>query len=134
VRGTGLDVDLHADLAYEHERAPTRLTAELEAAVYRIVQEALTNATKHGGATRASVEILEDDRCVRIVVRDDGAGFEPGARTDGFGLLGMRERVELLDGTLDVESAPGEGTTVAAVLPVHRRGESDATVREIRSA
>jgi len=134
VRRTGLDVDLHADLAYEHERAPTRLTAELEAAVYRIVQEALTNAAKHGGATRAAVEILEDDRCVRVVVRDDGTGFDPGSRTDGFGLLGMRERVELLAGTLEVESAPGEGTTVTAVLPVHRRGDAGAAVRGIRSA
>jgi signal transduction histidine kinase len=132
VRRSGLDVDLHADLAYEQGRAATRHTAELEAAVYRIVQEALTNATKHGSATRAAVEILEDDRCVRIVVRDDGTGFDPGSRTDGFGLLGMRERVELLHGSLDVESSPGEGTTVTAVLPVQRRG--DAQVSQIRSA
>jgi len=131
VRRTGLDVDLHADLAYEQGRAPTRLTAELEAAVYRIVQEALTNATKHGGAKRAVVEIVEDDRFVRVGVRDDGSGFDPGSRTDGFGLLGMRERVELLDGSLDVESAPGEGTTVTAILPVERRG--DAAVHGIRS-
>jgi len=130
VRRSGLDIDLHADLAYENGRAPTRHTAELEAAIYRIVQEALTNATKHGGAKRAVVEIDEDDRSVRVVVRDDGSGFEPGSRTDGFGLLGMRERVELLDGRLDVESAPGEGTTVTAVLPVQRRG--DAALHAVR--
>ena len=130
VRRSGLDIDLHADLAYENGRAPTRHTAELEAAVYRIVQEALTNATKHGGARRAVVEIDEDDRNVRVVVRDDGAGFDPGSRTDGFGLLGMRERVELLDGSLDVESAPGQGTTVTAVLPVQRRG--DAALHAVR--
>ena len=132
VRRSGLDVDLHVDLAYEQGRASTRHTAELEAAVYRIVQEALTNATKHGGATRAAVEIVEDDRTVRVVVRDDGNGFDPGSRTDGFGLLGMRERVELLDGTLAIESAPGEGATVTAFLPVRRRG--DVQLRDVGSA
>jgi signal transduction histidine kinase len=54
---------------------------------------------------------------VHLSVRDDGDGFDPAARTAGFGLLGMRERAELLNGTLDIDSAPGNGTTVTAMLP-----------------
>ena len=135
VARNGLAVDVSADLAYEQGRRPTRLTAELEAAVYRTVQEALTNAVKHGHARRAVVEIHEDDTTVYVTVRDDGAGFDPAERTDGFGLLGMRERVQLLDGTLDIASAPGEGTTVRASFPVRRRGEGpQAEVHDIRSA
>ena len=135
VTRNGLEVDLSVDLAYEQGRRPTRQTAELEAAIYRTVQEALTNATKHGHAKRAVVEIHEDDTTVHVTVRDDGAGFDPAVRTDGFGLLGMRERVQLLDGTLEIESASGEGTTVSATFPVQRRGEArQADVRDIRSA
>ena len=85
--------------------------------MYRIVQEALNNAAKHGGARRAHVEVVEDDSTVRVTVRDDGRGFDPIAQTDGFGLLGMRERVELLQGTLEVISSPGQGTTINAAFP-----------------
>ena len=135
VARNGLEVDLSADLAHDQGRRSTRHTAELEAAIYRTVQEALTNATKHGHAKRAVVEILEDDATVHVTVRDDGAGFDPSERTDGFGLLGMRERVQLLEGTLEIESTPGDGTTVSATFPVQRRGESPgAEVRDIRSA
>jgi signal transduction histidine kinase len=133
VARNGLEVDLSADLAHEAGRRPTRHTAELEAAIYRTVQEALTNATKHGHAKRAVVEIVEDDTTVHVTVRDDGAGFDPAQRTDGFGLLGMRERVQLLDGTLEIESTPGAGTTVSATFPAQRRPEGpEAEVHEIR--
>jgi two-component system, NarL family, sensor histidine kinase DevS len=104
-----------------------RHTPELETAIYRIVQEALTNATKHGGARRAVVEIREAGALVHLEVRDDGCGFDPAAETDGFGLLGMHERVELLDGTLHVDSTPGSGTAVRASFPVQRRGDAAAT-------
>ncbi len=137
----GIEVDVGIDLAYEHargqgregEEALSRHTPELETAIYRIVQEALTNATKHGGARRAVVEIHEDGETVHVLVRDDGAGFDPSAETSGFGVLGMRERVELLDGTLEIDSSPGAGTTVRAALPVRRRAEAPgATLRELR--
>ena len=97
---------------------PARYAAELESAIYRIVQEALTNASKHGGARRARVELRDDGVTVKAVVRDDGSGFDPAAGTEGFGLLGMRERAALLGGTLHVESTPGEGTTVSVSIPV----------------
>jgi two-component system, NarL family, sensor histidine kinase UhpB len=85
--------------------------------MYRIVQEALTNATKHGAARRAHVEVIEDDSTIRVTVRDDGRGFDPIARTDGFGLIGMRERVELLNGKLELTSSPEGGTTINANFP-----------------
>lgn len=115
VRRGGLDVDLTVDLAQGPEAA--RHLAEAETAMYRIVQEALTNARRHGGAKRATVEVHDRDGAVYLTVRDDGDGFDPAARTAGFGLLGMGERTELLHGTLDVHSVPGQGTTVTAMLP-----------------
>jgi signal transduction histidine kinase len=121
-RGNGLEIDSSIDLAYEQGRAATRPIPELETALYRISQEALTNATKHGHANRAVVEIGESESTVRLSVRDDGSGFDPAAGTAGFGLLGMHERVELLGGTLDIASAPGSGTTVTAQFPVTRVG------------
>jgi signal transduction histidine kinase len=129
----GIEVDVSIDLAHERGQESTRHTPELETAMYRIVQEALTNATKHGGARRAVVEIHEDDETVHLEVRDDGAGFDPAAETDGFGLLGMRERVELLNGTLLLDSTPGRGTTVCASFPVQRRAVAAlADVPDIR--
>jgi len=125
VRGGGLDVDAHISLAYEHGTAPTRLVSELETAVYRIVQEALTNAVKHGGARRASLEVIEGDGQVSITIRDDGAGFDPEAATQGFGMVGMAERASMLEGTLTVRSAPGAGATVTVLLPVEHRDAPD---------
>lgn len=117
-RSRGLDVDLHVDLAYPQGRKPVRHASEVETTMYRVIQEALNNAMTHGGARRAHVELVEDDSTVRITVRDDGSGFDPTAHTDGFGLLGMRERVELLQGTLDVTSSPGKGTTLNVAFPI----------------
>ena len=117
----GLDVDVSIDLAHEQGRAQERLAIELETAVYRIVQEALTNATKHGHAKRAVVEILEDDREISMTIRDDGHGFDPRANTTGFGLPGMHERADLLEGVLRLESSPGHGTKITAVFPIRRR-------------
>ncbi len=124
VKRLGLDVDVSVDLAYDQGRASTRYISELETAVYRIVQEALTNATKHGRAKRAVVEVEEGERGVRVVIRDDGQGFDPIEASSGFGVPGMRERAELLGGKLSIESAPGEGTTVSALLPVRRRSRT----------
>jgi signal transduction histidine kinase len=121
VERSGIKVELNVVLAHEDGRASARHTEELEAAIYRIVQEALTNAGKHGGATKARVDVSEDDSTVRIVVTDDGTGFDPAVATSGFGLLGMRERAELLGGTLAIESDPGGGTTVTVSLPAQHR-------------
>ena len=128
---TGVEVDMSIDLAYENGRAQSRHVPELEIAMYRLVQEALTNAIKHGKARRVAVEVHEQDTHIQITVRDDGSGFDPGLHTDGFGLLGMHERVQLLDGSLHISSAPGRGTTVTASLPIRRTGEMDQAGKPI---
>lgn len=121
--GEVIEVDLRLDLEFHSGRGSSRLVGEVEDTVYRLVQEALNNAARHAGTEQATVEVVEDDGHVRVRVSDSGHGFDPGARTDGFGLIGMRERVALAGGTLEVKSAPGEGTTIVAALPArHREG------------
>jgi signal transduction histidine kinase len=118
VAKNGLDVDVHVDLAQDESGAARRHTSEVETTIYRIVQEALNNAVKNGHARRGVVEVIERETTIEVVVRDDGVGFDAVHPTEGFGLLGMRERTELLHGTLAIESAPGQGTMVRAELPV----------------
>jgi signal transduction histidine kinase len=89
--------------------------AALQLAMYRIVQESLTNALRHSGATSATVTLDEHGGAYRVVVADDGAGAAGDASTEGRGLLGMRERAELLGGTLAIGGA--RGFTVTAELP-----------------
>jgi len=120
-RSRGLEVHLTIELAYEQGRASDRHTTELETAIYRIIQESLANASKHGEAHRASVSVEEDQATVRITVHDDGRGFDTSSKSNGLGLLGMKERAELLDGRLEIRSAPGHGTAVTATLPAQRR-------------
>ena len=98
-----------------------RRAAELETALYRIIQEALTNAVKHAGAQHVAIAAREVGEAVDVTIADDGRGFDPGAPRAGFGLTGMRERVELLGGELDVASSDA-GTRVTAVLPLGRTG------------
>ncbi|MBB4662966.1 GAF domain-containing sensor histidine kinase [Conexibacter arvalis] len=93
-----------------------RLSPALETALYRLVQEALTNVVKHAHAERVEVAVRARDGRVELTVRDDGRGFDPEAPRGGFGLIGMQERVVLAGGSLEVRSAPGAGTTVHAIL------------------
>jgi signal transduction histidine kinase len=109
---TGIAVDFESALGDE------RLPSDLETALYRIVQESLTNIVKHARATRASVLVARREGLVVVVIEDDGAGFDPGRPVEGIGLLGMRERAELVDGTLTIESRDGGGTTILAEVPV----------------
>ena len=85
------------------------------------MQEGLTNAVKHAEGATVRVAVTEDEKTVTISVRDDGPGFAPDARHEGFRLIGVRERVALSGGTLRIESAPGAGTTLQATLPARRR-------------
>jgi signal transduction histidine kinase len=119
-----LVVELRIDLASERGEHPLRLAAPLETTVYRLVQEALTNTVKHARASRVQVVVAEAGDRVEVTVTDDGLGFDPGAAAEGFGLLGMRERVTLADGELSVESQPGEGTTIRCRLPIAYRAAS----------
>ncbi|MGA7435226.1 MAG: GAF domain-containing sensor histidine kinase [Solirubrobacterales bacterium] len=117
---SGLEIDLQVDLAAEN--IDQRLIPQIEDTVYRLVQEALTNAVKHGGADRAIVEITADSTDLKVRVADDGRGFDPAAATRGFGLVGMRERVTLAGGQLEIRSESG-GSVVEASLPARRRGQ-----------
>jgi signal transduction histidine kinase len=116
-----LRIDTDFDLDYESGRAPSRHTPELEATLYRIVQEALNNVVKHAGADAARVAISEDRGEVKVVVEDNGEGVEPGLGRQGFGLIGMRERVNLADGELTVGPGSEGGTRVTATMPAVRR-------------
>ena len=91
-----MDVELTIDLASERGRRRDRHASELEMAMYRIVQEVLGSAIKHGNARRLAVEIEEDHTTVRVTVHDDGDGFDPTTNMNGDGLLGMQARAELL--------------------------------------
>jgi signal transduction histidine kinase len=104
---TGLAVDFVARLGDE------QLPPEVATALYRIVQEGLTNVAKHAQARTVSVLLTRKNGRVALMIEDDGRGFDPARPADGFGLQGMRERVDLLGGTLQVESRAGAGTTLA---------------------
>jgi signal transduction histidine kinase len=99
--------------------APGLLSPEQETAIYRIVQEALTNVVKHASATHVSIVVTGSEEAVRAVIEDDGVGFATGTvRENALGLVGMRERAQLAGGRLDVESSPGAGTTVVVGIPL----------------
>jgi two-component system, NarL family, sensor histidine kinase UhpB len=101
---------------------------EAELALYRIVQEAITNALRHSRASRIAVAVERNAEAVVATVRDDGTGFDAEAilrapmGEHGLGLFGMRERAEYVGGRVEIASAPGRGTTVRAAVPVHGAG------------
>lgn len=117
-----LVADARADIptvSFTHRLPGPRLPPQVETAVFRIVQESLTNIRKHARATSARVDLARTGDSLRIVVGDDGTGFDPRAvPTDRFGLEGMRQRARLFGGELRIASAPGMGTTVEVVFPV----------------
>ncbi len=110
-RHSGLRVDIAA------EGIPGDLPEEVRTCVYRVVQEALRNATRHADATSVRIAARHDEGRLVLSVQDDGSGFD-AARTRGLGLLGMEERIAHLGGTLQVRTAPGQGTLISAVLPL----------------
>jgi signal transduction histidine kinase len=119
---TGVTVDLR------HEGLERRFSAEVEIAAYRIVQETLTNVARHAAAHKAIVQLLADDEALIVAIRDDGIGFTPAQSTGSGGLGGMSERVELLGGTVDIESAPSAGTTITAEIPLRAAAQAPAGV------
>jgi signal transduction histidine kinase len=112
-----MPVDFHSDGVEAH-----RLPLQLETTLYRITQEALTNVTRHANAKRVSVLLERRPDHVSLIVEDDGGGFNAGSQASAargkLGLLGMRERVTLAGGTLEVESTLGAGTTVFVRVPL----------------
>jgi signal transduction histidine kinase len=107
----GFAVDLRIELG-ERERP-----RELESALYRIIQEAISNVVRHAGAGHVTVALCELSRGIELLVEDDGHGFPPGEVSEGFGLTGMRERALLFGGELSISSKPGGPTSVSALIP-----------------
>jgi signal transduction histidine kinase len=104
----------------------------METVLYRIVQEALTNVAKHGRANKAWITLKGDANTITATIRDNGRGFDlntlqkaPGQERGGWGLVGMYERAQLLEGTMEVKSQPGHGTTICTRIPLHAPGHVD---------
>jgi signal transduction histidine kinase len=109
---TGIVVQLESRLG------PQRLGEELETALYRLVQEAITNVVKHASAQTVSILLVRREGLVTALIEDDGRGFDPEvARDGGLGLIGMRERAALVGGRLTIESSESGGTTIAVEVP-----------------
>jgi signal transduction histidine kinase len=94
-----------------------RMSIDVEAAAYFCISEAITNAVKYSGAHQIGVGLDSGDGGLRFSIRDDGSGFDPATTSGGSGVVGMRDRLEALGGSLSLESAPGEGTTVSGFVP-----------------
>jgi len=117
----------HVD--YEDRLGDARLPSEIETTLYRVAQEALTNARKHARTTRARVELACPGKTIHLEVRDFGCGFDPSSLTSNgpgerVGLAGMRERVALLGGELRIQSRPGAGTRAIARVPLPKSDET----------
>jgi signal transduction histidine kinase len=107
-----------------------RLPPPIETTLFRVVQEAIANVVKHAGADRVAVILDTDGKEVRLIIEDNGRGFPVGQGdsavpgTHHLGLLGIRERLALVKGTLEVESLPGQGTTLYVRVPVPLMAEA----------
>jgi signal transduction histidine kinase len=113
--GSGVDVDVH------FAAGPDRLPRDVEGVLYRVAQEAMRNATAHASAHQVRVTLHRDAAAATLNVHDDGVGFdvvEADRRRLGLGLTTMRERVDLVNGRLDVNTAKGGGTTITATVPL----------------
>jgi signal transduction histidine kinase len=124
-RRHGINVEL------SHSSMDGRLAPETEAAAYRIIQEALNNVAKHANATEVKVYLARQPGVLRVVIEDDGVGFDATAGRSpdrrGLGLIGMRERASYLKGTVVVESVRGRGTRIVVDLPVRRVTDGGTT-------
>jgi chemotaxis family two-component system sensor kinase Cph1 len=119
---------LQIDFQYISPNGQQRLPSRIEVPLFRIAQEAITNMIRHAGATHASVVILRQNQEITMLVEDNGRGFNPAMVQDKsnrcLGLIGMRERVNLLGGSFVIESVAGEGTTIRVRIPLSE--EQDA--------
>ena len=103
----------------------TSLPRDVQTVIYRVAQEALSNAMRHSGAERLDVRLARGDGVVELLVADDGRGFTFDQATNGLGLAGMRERALLVNGDLQVESRPQVGTSVRLLVPIREVNDRD---------
>jgi signal transduction histidine kinase len=124
--GVAMDLDADDEEDGRSSVGPGRLPADLEIACFRVVQESVTNALRHGGAHSMHVRVERGPGRIMLTIRDDGRGFDPGTTLDEaaarghLGVVGMRERVRARAGKFELNSEPGVGTTVAVELPIAR--------------
>jgi signal transduction histidine kinase len=132
---SGVETEVEIELGTDAGNAGSRLAPELEATIYRLVQESANNAIKHASPAKIAISLTEGGGSVKVSVSDDGRGFDPSAVRRSFGLIGMEERVTLAGGRLRIESEPGRGTRVQAELPLVRaEGTGGASARRGESA
>lgn len=109
------------DIEFEHRHIPTKIPDEAALSLYRIAQEALRNVVKHSQSESASVYLYRKGGWIELEITDSGVGFDMDTQDvdTGIGVIGMRERLRLVDGTLVMKSSPGKGTTIKAAIPLH---------------
>jgi signal transduction histidine kinase len=114
------------DVEFSSSNVPLPLSREVSIGLYRVLQEALHNAIKHSRARHFAAQLRGENGSVELMVMDFGIGFDPGAaaRGRGLGLISMRERINLLNGTLSIESRPMQGTIIRAIVPTADKGAS----------
>jgi signal transduction histidine kinase len=121
------------DVSVETELAAENLSDEYKTCIYRVVQEALHNCSRHARATKVRIRVQQESNRLSLSIQDDGQGFDVG-QTKGLGLLGIEERVAMLGGKCEIHSAPGSGTIVAIELPFsNSEGSRDARGNEKNS-
>jgi len=108
---------------FDHNQIAKDLSSKLSTYIYRIVQEALNNAVKYSEASEINVMLIQEDQKLRLLIEDDGKGFDPQAlRSTGNGMYNMRERVNLLHGTIDITPTQGEGVVINIKVPLKKKG------------
>jgi signal transduction histidine kinase len=128
----GLDVALNevcrqlakqydVDIQLTAGKTPFPLPEDVGLCFYRVAQEALSNSLKHSGATRVDVRLVASDGLLRMIVKDNGSGFDPSAAANGLGLATMQERLKLVEGKLSVTSKQGRGTKVVAQAKIRQQ-------------
>ncbi len=109
---------------FKIEKLDGLVPQEKEINIYRIVQEGINNILKHSDASRAEITVRRENGAIELVICDDGKGFDARAlrkerSSGGFGLIGMGERIQMMEGTFEIQSSPGHGMKFHAVIPVH---------------
>jgi signal transduction histidine kinase len=121
------------DVAFSHDGIPEGVPADVARSVFRVLQEAVTNAVKHAGVSRVAVALCGSPDAIRLDISDAGIGFDPDTVLSGrgVGLVGMQERVRAVDGELFIESRPGAGTSIRARVPICDSGQPPVSTAEL---
>ena len=121
-------------ITFEATGDPKRVDPVIETVLFRVAQEALTNILRHAHTDTASLRILFEKEQIILTVKDQGTGFTPALKRQGFGLTGITERVELINGRVEIDSAPGKGTTITVVAPARLGQAIPPTINPGREA